>query len=60
MEALDNWTLENWNFTLNYDKKTFILCYHKGKKLIGKQQNFYTCRCLKKNLALADLIYIYI
>ena len=32
MEALDNWTLENCNFILNYDKKTFILCYHKGGK----------------------------
>jgi hypothetical protein len=40
LEALDNWTLKNDNFTLNYNKKTFILGYHKEKKLIDKQQNF--------------------
>jgi hypothetical protein len=32
LEALDNWTLQNGNFTLNYNKKTFILGYHKEKK----------------------------
>jgi hypothetical protein len=32
LEALDNWTLKNGNFTLNYSKKTFILGYHKEKK----------------------------
>ena len=29
LETLDNWTLKNGNFTLNYNKKTFILGYHK-------------------------------
>jgi hypothetical protein len=31
LEALDNWTLKNGNLTLNYNKKTFILGYHKEK-----------------------------
>jgi hypothetical protein len=31
LEALDNWTLKNGNFTLIYNKKTFILGYHKEK-----------------------------
>ena len=31
LEALDNWTLTNDNFTLNYYKKTFLLGYHKEK-----------------------------
>ena len=29
LEALDNWTLKNGNFTLNYNKKTFTLGNHK-------------------------------
>jgi hypothetical protein len=32
LEALDNWTLKYDNFTLNHNKKTFTLGYHKGKK----------------------------
>ena len=32
LEALDNWTLKNVKFTLNYSKKTFTLGYHKEKK----------------------------
>ena len=31
LEALDNWTLNNGNFTLNYNKKTFTLGYHTTK-----------------------------
>jgi hypothetical protein len=59
LEALDNWTLKNDNFTLNYKKKTFILGYHKEKNslisntiLLAIKNYIYTCRCLSKNLAL--------
>jgi hypothetical protein len=65
LEVLDNWTLKNGNFTLNYNKKTFILGYHKEKNsqisntiLLAFKYYIYTCRCLSKNLALTVLIYI--
>ena len=65
LEALDNWTLKNGNLTLNYNKKTFILGYHKGKNslisnkiLLAIKYYIYTCRCLSKILALAALQYI--
>ena len=67
LEALDNWTFKNDNFTLNYNKKTFILGYHKEKNslisnkiLLAIKNYIYTCRFLSKNLALTALIYIYI
>ena len=67
LEALDNWTLKNGNFTLIYNKKTFILGYHKeknslisNKSLLAIKYYIYTYRCLSKNLALTALIYIYI
>ena len=66
LEALDNWTLKNGNFTLNYNKKTFILGYHKEKNslisnniLLANKYYIYTCRCLSKNIALTALIYIF-
>jgi hypothetical protein len=31
LEAFDNWTLKYDNFTLNHNKKTFTLGYHKRK-----------------------------
>jgi hypothetical protein len=34
LETLDNWTIKNVNCTLNYNKKTFILGYHKEKNLL--------------------------
>jgi hypothetical protein len=53
LETLDNWTLKNGNFTLNYNKKTFILGYHKEtNSLISNtiwlaiKYYIYTCRCL--------------
>ena len=53
LEALDNWTLKNGNFTLNYNKKTFILGYHKEKNslisnkiLLAIKYYIYTCNCL--------------
>jgi hypothetical protein len=65
LEALYNWTLKNGNFTLNYNKKTFTLGYHKEKNLLisntillAIKYYIYTCRCLSKNLALTALIYI--
>ena len=65
LEALDNWTLKNGNFTLNYSKKTFTVGYHKENNslisntiLLAIKYYIYTCRCLSKNLALAALIYI--
>ena len=65
LEALDNWTLKNGNFTLIYNKKTFILGYHKeknslisNKSLLAIKYYIYTCRRLSKNLALTALIYI--
>ena len=66
LEVLDNWTLKNGNFTLNYNKKTFTLGYHKDKNslisntiLLAIKYYIYTYRCLSKNLALTALIYIY-
>ena len=66
LEILDNWTLKNGNFTLNYNKKTFILGYHKEKNslisnkiLPAIKYYIYTCRCLSKNLALIALISIF-
>ena len=69
LEALDNWTLKNGNLTLNYNKTTFILGYHKEKNSLISNKillaikyyiHVYTCRCLSKNLALTAFIYIYI
>jgi hypothetical protein len=58
LEALYNWTLKNGNFTLNYNKKTFTLGYHKEKNLLisntillAIKYYIYTCRCPSKNLA---------
>jgi hypothetical protein len=65
LEALDNWTLKNDNFTLNYNKKTFTLGYRKEQNslisntiLLAMTYYIYTCRCLSKNLALTALKYI--
>jgi hypothetical protein len=65
LEALDNWTLKNGNFTLNNSKKTSTFGYHKDNNslisniiLLAIKYYIYTCRCLSKILALAALIYI--
>jgi hypothetical protein len=57
LEALDNWTLKNGNFTLIYNKKTFILGYHKeknslisNKSLLAIKYYIYTYRCLSKKV----------
>ena len=57
LEALDNWTLKNGNFTLNYNKKTLTLGFHKENNslisntiLLAIKYYIYTCRCLSKNL----------
>ena len=40
LEALDNWTLKNGNFILNYNKKDINFGLPQGKQLTDKQHNF--------------------
>ena len=67
LEALDNWTLKNGNFTLNYNKKTFILGYHKEKKpslisntiLLAIKYYIYTHVDVFQKTLLRQPLYIY-